>query len=108
MSPRRAFIEVLFSYLAGVFMFTAIGSVAILFIAGVVTDVGTAGARLPFVGGVAIFVALLAGYYLGPVSLFLTVPVVIALFYPINGLSVTDRVSGSVVVQVPREARKKS
>lgn len=58
--------------------------------------------------GVAIFVALLAGYYLGPVSLFLTVPVVIALFYPINGLSVTDRVSGSVVVQVPREARKKS
>ncbi len=59
MSPRRAFVEVLFSYLAGVFMFTAIGSVAILFVAAIVTDVGTAGARLPFVGGVAIFVALL-------------------------------------------------
>jgi len=58
-SPRRAFVEVLFSYLAGVFIFTAIGSVATLFIAGAVTDVGTAGARLPFVGGVAIFVALL-------------------------------------------------
>ena len=56
---------------------------------------------------VMIFVTLLAGYYLGPVSLFLTVPLVVALFYPINGLSVTDRVSGSVVVQVPGKARKK-
>ncbi|MFW5824120.1 MAG: RDD family protein [Marinobacter sp.] len=54
----------------------------------------------------AIFVALVAGYYLGQVTLLLTVPLIIALFYPINGLSVTDRVSGSVVVQVPREPRK--
>ncbi|MGM0571346.1 RDD family protein [Marinobacter sp.] len=56
----------------------------------------------------AIFVTLLSGYYLGPVSLFVTVPLVVALFYPINGLSVTDRVSGSVVVQVPKELRKQA
>jgi hypothetical protein len=58
-TPRRAFIEVLFSYLAGVFMFSAIGSVAILFIAGVVADTETTTARLPYVAGVAIFVAVL-------------------------------------------------
>ena len=57
---------------------------------------------------VAIFITLVAGYYLGPVTLFLTVPLIIALFSPINGLSVTDRVSGSVVVHVPKEVRKQA
>lgn len=55
----------------------------------------------------AIFITLLASHYLGPVTLFLTVPLILALFCPINGLSVTDRVSNSVVVQVPMEKRRK-
>lgn len=54
-----------------------------------------------------IFITMLAGYYVGPATLFLTVPAIIALFLPINGLSVTDRTSNSVVVQVPREEKKK-
>ena len=49
-----------------------------------------------------IFLAMLAGYYIGPVTLFVSVPAVIALFYPINGVSVTDRLSNSVVVAVPK------
>ncbi|MDY6816253.1 MAG: RDD family protein [Pseudomonadota bacterium] len=54
-----------------------------------------------------IFITMLAGYYVGPVTLLLTIPAIIALFLPINGLSVTDRASNSVVVQVPGEAGKK-
>ena len=54
-----------------------------------------------------IFIAMLAGYYVGPVTLLLTIPAIIALFLPINGLSITDRTSNSVVVQLPREAKKK-
>lgn len=52
-----------------------------------------------------IFLALLAGYYIGSVTLIITLPAIIALFLPINGLSVTDRLSNSVVVQVPKEAK---
>ncbi|MCG7199978.1 RDD family protein [Marinobacter pelagius] len=55
-----------------------------------------------------IFITMLAGYYVGPVTLFVTIPAIIALFLPINGLSVTDRVSDSVVVQVPKETKKKA
>lgn len=44
------------------------------------------------------FLALLAGFYLGSATLFLSIPAMIALFFPINGLSVTDRLSESVVV----------
>jgi len=55
-----------------------------------------------------IFLAILAGYYLGPATLFLSIPAIIALFLPINGLSVTDRISRSVVVQVPRTDKKKT
>lgn len=51
------------------------------------------------------FMALLAGYYLGSATLFLSVPAMIALFYPINGLSVTDRFSESVVVALPTKAK---
>ncbi|MBL1272035.1 MAG: RDD family protein [Oceanospirillales bacterium] len=51
------------------------------------------------------FVALLAGYYLGSATLFLTAPAMIALFYPINGLSITDRLSDSVVVALPHKAK---
>lgn len=58
MTGRRAFLEVTAGYLAGVFMFSAIGSVCILFVAGVVTDIGTTSARLPFVAGVVLFVAI--------------------------------------------------
>lgn len=54
-----------------------------------------------------IFVTLLAGYYLSVATLFLTIPAIIALFYPINGLSVTDRLSDSVVVSLPKNSAKK-
>lgn len=49
-----------------------------------------------------IFLTLLASHYLGEATLFVTVPALIALFFPINGLSVTDRLSDSVVVAVPK------
>jgi uncharacterized RDD family membrane protein YckC len=54
-----------------------------------------------------IFLTLLASYYLGAAALFLSIPAIIALFYPINGLSVTDRLSDSVVVALPRDSGKK-
>ncbi len=47
MTRRRAFLEVVVGYPARVFMFSAIGSVALIFIPGVVTDVSTSSARLP-------------------------------------------------------------
>lgn len=53
----------------------------------------------------AIFLTMLAGYYVGAVTLLLTVPLVVALFYPINGLSLTDRASNSVVVALPKEKK---
>ena len=59
MTRRRAFLEVVVGYPAGVFMFSAIGSVALIFIAGVVTDVSTSSARLPEVAGVILFVAVI-------------------------------------------------
>ncbi|NWO08405.1 MAG: RDD family protein [Alteromonadaceae bacterium] len=54
-----------------------------------------------------VFLTILAAYYLGSLTMILTVPAIIALFYPINGLSLTDRASNSVVVQVPRPEKKK-
>lgn len=57
MTRRRALLELAAGYLAGVFIFSAVGSVVIIFIAGVVTDVGTTTARLPYVVGVILFVA---------------------------------------------------
>lgn len=53
-----------------------------------------------------VFLAMLGGHYLGAVTLLLTVPAIIALFYPINGLSITDRISDSVVVALPKPAKK--
>jgi uncharacterized RDD family membrane protein YckC len=53
-----------------------------------------------------LFVALLGAYYLNSATLFVTVPAIIALFYPINGLSLTDRASGSIVASVPKEEKK--
>ena len=50
-----------------------------------------------------IFLVLLGSYYLGAATLFLGIPAIIALFLPVNGLSVTDRFSDSVVVQVPKD-----
>lgn len=50
-----------------------------------------------------VFLALLAGYYLGAVSLLFSIPAIIALFLPVNGLSLTDRISDSVVVQVEKK-----
>jgi len=50
-----------------------------------------------------IFLTLLGSYYLGAATLFLGIPAIIALFLPVNGLSVTDRFSDSVVVQVPKD-----
>lgn len=52
-----------------------------------------------------IFLAMLAGHYIGTVALLLTVPAIIALFYPINGLSLTDRTSNSVVVATPKPTK---
>ncbi|OHY72569.1 RDD family protein [Marinobacter sp. AC-23] len=49
---------------------------------------------------VVLFLALLAGYYLGAATLFLSVPAMIALSFPVNGLSLTDRFSDSVVVSL--------
>ena len=54
-----------------------------------------------------IFLTLLGSYYLGAATLFLGIPAIIALFYPINGLSITDRLSDSVVVSVPKETTTK-
>ena len=54
-----------------------------------------------------VFLTIMGAYYLGSLTLLLTVPAIIALFYPINGLSLTDRASSSVVVQVPRPEKKK-
>lgn len=51
------------------------------------------------------FLALLASYHLGAATLFATLPAMIALFLPINGLSVTDRLSNSVVVQVSKDKK---
>jgi uncharacterized RDD family membrane protein YckC len=50
-----------------------------------------------------VFLAILAGYYVGAVSLLLFVPAIVALFIPINGLSLTDRMSGSIVVEVEKK-----
>ena len=52
---------------------------------------------------VVVFLALLAGYYLGAVSLLFSIPAIVTLFVPINGLSLTDRMSGSVVVEVEKK-----
>ena len=54
-----------------------------------------------------IFLTLLGSYYLGAATLFLGIPAIVALFYLINGLSITDRLSDSVVVSIPKEATKK-
>ncbi|KAA1173757.1 RDD family protein [Marinobacter salinexigens] len=54
-----------------------------------------------------VFVTLLASHYIGAITLLITIPAIIALFLPINGLSITDRMSDSVVIQVPREPKKK-
>jgi uncharacterized RDD family membrane protein YckC len=43
---------------------------------------------------------------LNAATLFVTVPAIVALFYPINGLSLTDRASGSMVAVVPKEPKK--
>ena len=51
----------------------------------------------------AVFLALLAGYYLGAVSLLFSIPAIVTLFVPINGLSLTDRMSDSVVVEVEKK-----
>lgn len=53
-----------------------------------------------------LFVALLGAYYLNAATLFVTIPAIIALFYPINGLSLTDRASGSIVATVPKKQKK--
>ena len=54
-----------------------------------------------------IFLTLLGSYYFGAATLFVSIPAIVALFYPINGLSVTDRLSDSVVVSVPKETATK-
>ncbi len=53
-----------------------------------------------------LFIALLGAYYLNAATLFVTLPAIVALFYPINGLSLTDRASGSMVAMVPKADKK--
>lgn len=53
-----------------------------------------------------LLIALLGAYYLNEATLFATIPAIVALFYPINGLSLTDRASGSIVAVVPKEPGK--
>ena len=53
-----------------------------------------------------VFLTMLASHYIGTITLLISVPAIIALFYPINGLSLTDRASNSVVVQVEKAAKK--
>ncbi|MGC8121530.1 RDD family protein [Marinobacter sp. VGCF2001] len=50
-----------------------------------------------------VFLTLLGAYYIGALTLLLSIPAIVALFYPINGLSLTDRASDSVVVQVEKK-----
>ncbi len=54
-----------------------------------------------------LFAALLGAFYLNTATLFVSIPAIIALFYPINGLSLTDRASGSIVAAVPKEEKKR-
>jgi uncharacterized RDD family membrane protein YckC len=53
-----------------------------------------------------LLIALLGAYYLNSATLFVTIPAIVALFYPINGLSVTDRASASIVATLPKEKKK--
>ncbi len=55
---------------------------------------------------VILLIASLGAYYLNAATLFITIPAIVALFYPINGMSLTDRASGSIVAAVPKEAKK--
>jgi len=72
------------------------------------TSVSWTQALKRYVAAAAIlFVALLGAYYLNAATLFVTIPAILALFYPINGLSLTDRASGSIVATVPKETKKK-
>ena len=52
------------------------------------------------------FLALLGAYYVGSITLIITLPAMLTLFWPINGLSVTDRLSGSMVVQGPKPEKR--
>lgn len=71
------------------------------------TSVSWSQALRRYVAAAAIlFVALLGAYYLNSATLFVTVPAIIALFYPINGLSLTDRASNSMVATIPKEPKK--
>lgn len=71
------------------------------------TSVSWTQALKRFVAAAAIlFVALLGAYYLNAATLFVTIPAIIALFYPINGLSLTDRASDSIVATVPKAPKK--
>jgi uncharacterized RDD family membrane protein YckC len=54
------------------------------------------------------FIALLGAYTLNAATLFITIPAIVALFYPINGLSLTDRASGSIVASLPKEQKPKA
>ena len=58
MSRRRALLELVAGYLAGVFMFSAVGSVAILFVVDLVTEVDTVVSRIPYVIGVTLVVSV--------------------------------------------------
>lgn len=56
---------------------------------------------------VVVFLTILAAYSVDALTLLLTMPAIVALFYPINGLSLTDRASDSMVVEVPKPEKAK-
>lgn len=112
-SPGLTFVLFLVLYLFFAYFWTRIGQtlgmqvwrVRIENLNG--TSVSWTQALLRYVTASAVvFLTLLGGYYLGAVTLLISVPAIFALFTPINGLSVTDRVSNSVVVQVPKPEKK--
>lgn len=59
------------------------------------------------VGAVSLFLALLCLYHWGSWSLVILAPAVLAVFWPINGESLTDRLSSSQVVRVPTPKKDK-
>ncbi|PSF05301.1 RDD family protein [Marinobacter fuscus] len=70
------------------------------------TSVSWTQALIRYVTAAAVvFLSMVGAYYLGAVTLLLSLPAIIALFYPINGLSLTDRTSNSVVVSIPRPVK---
>ena len=58
MTRSRALVELVAGYLAGVFMFSAVGSVATLFVVDLFTEADSVVSRIPYVVGVILAVSV--------------------------------------------------